>query len=77
MSVEKNELKKMAKDLVWIQDKLKEDTLYEWDRDELVKQADKIRMDVVLKGYSVDLFVRYMEEYPMLSVDEYMKWIKE
>ncbi|MBK1611688.1 hypothetical protein [Bacillus cereus] len=71
-----NELKKMAKDLVWIQDKLKEDTLYEWDRDELVKQADKIRMDVVLKGYSVDLFVQYMEEYPTLSVDEYMKWIK-
>ncbi len=66
----------MAKELVWIQDKLKEDTLYEWDRDELVKQADKIRMDVVLKGYSVDLFVQYMEEYPTLSVDEYMKWIK-
>ncbi|MGR5954182.1 hypothetical protein [Bacillus mycoides] len=71
-----NELKKMAKDLVWIQDKLKEDKLYEWDRDELVQQADKIRMDVVLKGYSVDLFVQYMEEYPTLSVDEYMKWIK-
>ena len=71
-----NELKKMAKELVWIQDKLKEETLYEWDRDELVKQADKIRMDVVLKGYSVDLFVQYMEEYPTLSVDEYMKWIK-
>ncbi|WP_168898347.1 hypothetical protein [Bacillus sp. ISTL8] len=71
-----NELKKMAKELVWIQDKLKEDTLYEWDRDELAKQADKIRMDVVLKGYSVDLFVQYMEEYPTLSVDEYMKWIK-
>ncbi|KMP65201.1 hypothetical protein TU57_10680 [Bacillus cereus] len=71
-----NELKKMAKELVWIQDKLKEDALYEWDRDELVKQADKIRMDVVLKGYSVDLFVQYMEEYPTLSVDEYMKWIK-
>ncbi len=66
----------MAKELVWIQDKLKEDALYEWDRDELVKQADKIRMDVVLKGYSVDLFVQYMEEYPTLSVDEYMKWIK-
>ncbi len=72
-----NELKKMAKDLVWIQDKLKEDKLYEWDRDELVQQADKIRMDVVLKGYSVDLFVQYMEEYPTLSVDEYMKWIKD
>lgn len=71
-----NELKKMAKELVWIQDKLKEDTLYEWDRDELVKQADKIRMDVVLKGYSVDLFVQYMEEYPTLSVAEYMEWIK-
>ncbi|MGN4822155.1 hypothetical protein [Bacillus cereus group sp. MYBK139-2] len=71
-----NELKKMAKDLVWIQDKLKEDKLYEWDRDELVQQADKIRMDIVLKGYSVDLFVQYMEEYPTLSVDEYMKWIK-
>lgn len=66
----------MAKELVWIQDKLKEDTLYEWDRDELVKQADKIRMDVVLKGYSVDLFVQYMEEYPTLSVAEYMEWIK-
>lgn len=72
-----NELKKMAKDLVWTQDKLKEDRLNELDRDELVKLADKIRMDVVLKGYSVDLFVRYMEEYPMLSIDEYMKWIKE
>lgn len=71
-----NELKKMAKELVWIQDKLKEDTLYEWDRDDLVKQADKIRMDVVLKGYSVDLFVQYMEEYPTLSVAEYMEWIK-
>lgn len=71
-----NELKKMAKELVWIQDKLKEDTLYEWDRDELIKQADKIRMDVVTKGYSVDLFVQYMEEYPNLSVAEYMEWIK-
>lgn len=72
-----NELKKLAKDLVWTQDKLQEDRLNELERDELVKLADKIRMDVVLKGYSVDLFVQYMEEYPMLSIDEYMKWIKE
>lgn len=70
-----NELKKMAKELVWMQDELEKDSLHEWERDDVKKQADDIRMKVVTGGYSVDLFVQYMEEYRNVSVADYKDWI--
>ncbi|HFK1543472.1 TPA: hypothetical protein ACGXM3_005294 [Bacillus cereus] len=70
-----NELKKLAKELVWMQDELEKESLREWERDEVEKKADDIRMKVVTGGYSVDLFVQYMEEYRNVSVADYKDWI--
>ncbi|MEK4605350.1 hypothetical protein MHH42_31350 [Bacillus sp. FSL L8-0099] len=70
-----NELKKLAKELVWMQDELEKDSLREWERDEVKKQADDIRMRVINEGHSVDLFVQYMEEYRNVSVVDYKDWI--
>lgn len=70
-----NELKKLAKELVWMQDELEKDSLREWERDEVKKQADDIRMRVINEGHSVDLFVQYMEEYRNVSVTDYKDWI--
>ncbi|MDX5884944.1 hypothetical protein [Bacillus cereus group sp. BfR-BA-00999] len=70
-----NELKKLAKELVWMQDELEKDSLCEWERDEVAKKADDIRMKVVTGGHNVDLFVQYMEEYRNVSVADYKDWI--
>ncbi|EOO44221.1 hypothetical protein CN553_12715 [Bacillus cereus] len=70
-----NRLKQLAKELVWMQDELEKESLPEWERENVKKQADDIRMKVVSEGHSVDLFVQYMKEYKNVSVADYKDWI--
>lgn len=75
MNRKPNRLKELAKDLVSIQDKLSKENLFEWDKDELGKEADRIRDKVLAEGHSVDSFVQYMREYKNVSFDGYREWI--
>ncbi|WP_235190051.1 hypothetical protein [Bacillus gaemokensis] len=71
-----NKLKVLAKEMVWVNDELDKENLYEWDRDEFKKKADEIQMKVISGNYSIDLFIQYMNEYRNLSLGEYNEWIK-
>ncbi|KEK23974.1 hypothetical protein BAGA_05665 [Bacillus gaemokensis] len=62
--------------MVWVNDELDKENLYEWDRDEFKKKADEIQMKVISGNYSIDLFIQYMNEYRNLSLGEYNEWIK-
>jgi hypothetical protein len=72
-----NELKKLAKEMVWVTDELEKETLNSFEREELRAEHGKITMEVVRKGYSADLFLQYMEEYRELKLGEYGKWIND
>ncbi|PEM08493.1 hypothetical protein [Bacillus wiedmannii] len=72
-----NELKVLARQFVGVQVDMMREDLPEWEREELKQYADEIQMTVVKKGYSSTLFVQYIREYPELTVEEYMNWIKE
>lgn len=77
MMEKRNELKDLARQFVGIQVDLTREDLPEWEREELKQYADEIQMTVVKKGYSGNLFVQYIREYPELTVEEYQNWIKE
>lgn len=67
------ELRKLAKEMVWLQGNFEKDTIYEWEREEIKEEMDNIRNQVLEKGYNVNLFVQYMEEYKNMSIEEYMR----
>ncbi|WP_151035728.1 hypothetical protein [Bacillus wiedmannii] len=70
-----NELKKLAKEAVWYQDELDKERLHGWERESVKEQYDKHFMKVIKGGYSVELFIQYMNEYRNVSVADYKDWI--
>ncbi|WP_255302120.1 hypothetical protein [Bacillus thuringiensis] len=70
-----DELKKLAKEMVWVQDGLEKENLNEFEREEYKELAEEIRKKLLKNGYSVDLFVQYMEEYRNVLLGEYQQWI--
>lgn len=53
--------------------------LYERDRinnEEFAEEMDKIRNEVLRKGYNIDKFVEYQDLYRKLTVAEYYEFIK-
>lgn len=71
----RNELKELAKEMVWVQDDLKKDNLNEYERDEYKEKAEEIRNKLLKNGYNVDLFLQYMEEYRNIRLGEYQQWV--
>lgn len=67
------ELRNLAKEMVWIQEELKKDSLYEEERDNCKEESYRISKVVVTKGYSVELFMRYIEDYKNMTYSEYRK----
>lgn len=70
-----NELKKLAKEMVWVNDELKKETLTDFDREELNSEHERITKTMLAKGYSAESFVKYMEEYRELGLGEYQAWL--
>ena len=67
------ELFNLAKNYVMVFD------LYERARvnnEEFVEEMDKIRNEVLQKGYSVDKFVAYQNLYRELPIKDYYEFIK-
>ncbi|PGT90157.1 hypothetical protein COD17_09770 [Bacillus thuringiensis] len=61
--------------MVWVQDGLEKENLNEFEREEYKELAEEIRKKLLKNGYSVDLFVQYMEEYRNVLLGEYQQWI--
>lgn len=67
------ELFNLAKNYVMVFD------LYERARvnnEEFAEEMDKIRNEVLQKGYSIDKFVEYQNLYRELTIAEYYEFIK-
>jgi len=46
------------------------------NNEEFAEEMDKIRNEVLQKGYNIDKFVEYQDLYRKLSVAEYYEFIK-
>lgn len=67
------ELFRLAKDYVMLIDLYAKDRLY---REEFSEEMDKIRNEVLKKGYNIDKFVEYQNLYRELSIKDYYEFIK-
>lgn len=67
------ELFRLAKDYVMLIDLYARDRLY---REEFSEEMDKIRNEVLKKGYNIDKFVEYQNLYRELSIKDYYEFIK-
>lgn len=75
-----NPVKEIAKKLVWINDICQDPKTYEWEKEELREEANKLTMEVVMNpqlSRYIDMIPIYMEEYKTLTVAEYYEWIKQ
>ena len=67
------ELFRLAKDYVMLIDLYAKDRLY---REEFSEEMEKIRNEVLKKGYDIDKFVEYQNLYRELSIKDYYEFIK-
>lgn len=69
------ELFKLAKDMVFIEDKL-QDCYNEMVREELKEEAVRIRRILLEKNYDVDTFLHYKDLYKTMTIEEYYEFLK-
>lgn len=69
------ELFKLAKEMAFIEDKLQEGC-NEMVREELTKEAARIRKMLLEKNYDVNTFLHYKDLYKTMTVHEYYDFIK-
>ena len=67
------ELFNLAKDYVMLFDLYRKARV---DDEELKEHMEKIRNEVLKKGYDIDKFVEYQNLYKEMSVAEYFEFIK-
>ena len=68
------ELFKLARDMVYIEDKLQAN-VSELMREELTQAAAEIRAELLKKNYDVNTFLHYKEIYPKMTVSEYYAFL--
>lgn len=69
------ELFRLAKDMVFIEDKLQEDC-NEMVREELTEEAARIRKVLLEKNYDVNTFLHYKDLYKAMTVEEYIEFVR-
>lgn len=69
------ELFRLAKDMVFIEDKLQEGC-NGMVREELTEEAARIRRILLEKNYDVNTFLHYKDLYKTMTIDEYYEFIK-
>lgn len=69
------ELFKLAKDMVFIEDKLQEGC-NEMVREELAEEASKIGKILLEKNYDVNTFIYYKDLYKTMTIEEYYEFFK-
>ena len=69
------ELFRLAKDMVFIEDKLQEGC-NSMVREELTVEAAKIRETLLKKNYDVNTFIHYKDLYKTMTIEEYYEFFK-
>ena len=69
------ELFRLAKDMVFIEDKLQEGC-NEMVREELTEEARRIRKVLLEKNYDVNTFLHYKDLYKTMTVEEYIEFVR-
>lgn len=69
------ELFQLAKDMVFIEDKL-QDCYNEMIQEELKEEAARIRRILLEKNYDVDTFLYYKDLYRTMTIEEYYEFKK-
>ena len=69
------ELFTLAKDMVFIEDRL-QDNYNELEKEELNEEAAKIRNTLLQKNYDVNTFLYYKDLYRNMTIAEYYNFIK-
>ena len=69
------ELFRLAKDMVFIEDKLQEGC-NEMVREELAEEASKIGKILLEKNYDVNTFIYYKDLYKTMTIEEYYEFFK-
>lgn len=69
------ELFRLAKDMVFIEDRL-QDGCNSMVREELTEEAAKIRKTLLEKNYDVSMFLYYKDLYKTMTIAEYYEFIK-
>ncbi len=69
------ELFTLAKDMVFIEDRL-QDNYNELEKEELTEEAAKIRNTLLEKNYDVNTFLHYKDLYRNMTIAEYYEFIK-
>jgi hypothetical protein len=69
------ELFRLAKDMVFIEDKLQEGC-NSMVREELTEEAARIRRILLEKNYDLNTFLHYKDLYKTMTVHEYYDFIK-
>lgn len=68
------ELFRLAKDMVFIEDKLQEGC-NSMVREELTVEATKIRETLLKKNYDVNTFLYYKDLYKTMTIEEYYEFV--
>ena len=69
------ELFRLAKDMVFIEDKMQDMRASEWVKGELKEEADKIRRVLLEKHYDVNTFLYYKDLYREMTIAEYYEFM--
>jgi hypothetical protein len=69
------QLKVLARELVWIKDKLDDEKLRDWEEDEIRQEYSRTLRKLYDLGYSEHMVTNYMEEYRHVKLGEYQKWL--
>lgn len=71
-----NQLKLLAKKLVWVTDEMKSEKTRDYEVDELKEEHTKIMKELTKLGCGANSVVQYMEEYRNLRFGEYNDWME-
>ena len=70
------ELFKLAADMSFIEDKLQQENIDDFTREELNEEAARISNILLKKNYDISMFLYYKDLYKTLSVAEYFEFVK-
>ena len=62
-----------AKEMVSLQELLNKESLYEWERDEIKEEYNKLNVKIAKAFIDTNLLVQYMEEYKNMTIKEYVE----
>lgn len=75
---EKNPIKEVAMQLAHQMEReaeIKEGFLSPRLEEEIIEYGNRLRNDIIKKGFNIDMLLHYAEEYKSLTWDNYFEWL--